>query len=1197
MNWTPSQAQAIHARGGKILVSAAAGSGKTAVLVERVISRMLDDENPVDANRMLVVTFSNAAALEMRQRIMARIEKQLRENPEDQRLVRQQTLMQQARIGTIHAFCLEVIRSNFQQLGLPATMRAADEKELEILRRDCAAYVMEQFHQGEQREIFHELIELLSVGRDDSNVFRTLFTLYDFVRSHPFYLEWLDHKLALYDAQTPPEKSPWGICILAYARDALGHAERQLLNALLYMEENKAIEAAYKEAFCSDLEQVRQIRKTAENGSWDAVCEALSNCTFKRLGALRGEEHAGDKKFVTGLRKQAREILEKLRDDAFCASAEEYAEDMRALQPLVEVLFQMTKAFDKEFMSQKQGRSILDFSDMEQYALSLLVQRTDEGYTPTPLAREIADSCDEIMIDEFQDTNEAQELVFRAVSQSDENMFLVGDVKQSIYRFRQACPELFMEKKREYALYDGKHWPAKIILGQNFRSAPEVTGAVNFFFSLLMSEPLGEIDYNEEEALEAAARFPETDLPRGCALHLLDVTDCPADKDSIVLEADYVASEIARMLESGVMIAQGEETRCARPSDFCILLRTQAGKATVFQQALERRGVPVWSDANNAFLQTREIAPVLSLLRVLENPLLDIDLTAAMLSPLFSFTSDELARIRLAKRDVPLYLALCAHAQAGDRKSAQCLTQIDALRRFAAGETAQQVIRHLYEVTEYEEKVLVMPLGRLRRSNLQLLVRYAEDYHKSGYRGVCGFTSFLDRLLERGSDLKAASTMSEQADVVRIMTVHRSKGLEFPIVFLCDCAKRFNRRDLLSNTLLHSTLGFACMRRDFKLMKQYKTVPMQAIRLELERSMLSEELRVLYVAMTRAKERLFLVGTLEKAGERFAKLDGLIAENGKLHAHHVRGAQCYLDWLLMAVLHHPGCRKTLESQGIELSQRETGGHAVYENEPLSVVMPKLTGDIFEPQPQTLEKQEPPVALREQVARQLSFVYPYAAQTAIPTKMGVSEIAKERSAAQYRFSRRPVFMESGGMSAAQKGNALHKFMQFADYRHAADDLAGEMRRMAEKGYLSEAEAACIDMKRLETFFTGQLAKRIFASEKVYRELRFLAEAGEELLGKYTSLLQNAHGGKTAVQGVADCVFLENGQAVIVDYKTDHVLSAQALLERYQVQMELYHCLLAQSLGVPVKECLLYSFALGQVIEVPSSENPGDGNNML
>lgn len=1178
-NWTPQQMDAITARGGTVLVSAAAGSGKTAVLVERVIGRILDEENPIDAHRMLVVTFSNAAALEMKQRIAARISSLVAQQPENAHLRRQQLLLERAQISTIHAFCMDLIKSNFHLLGLPSSLRVGDEKELEVLRRDCAAQVIERFHERDKDGSFGRLVELLSTGRDDKKVFSTLFSLYDFVRSHPFYNQWLERKLDFYDSEIPVARSIWGQCILKYAEEAVEYCIQLEHSALEMILEDEDMKKAYYSAFSHDLSQLYELKKLLDGGKWDEICHRLNLFVFDSLSSLRGYENDQKKHDVTSRRKKVKDTVNGLRDKQFCATSVQFSQDMVFLRPMVEILFQMVKEFDTLFTQTKQEKNIMDFPDMEHYSIRLLVAPAGAGYAPTALARTVSQCYDEILIDEFQDTNEAQEMIFKAISLRENNLFMVGDVKQSIYRFRQAMPEIFMEKKARFSAFDAKTFPAKITLGKNFRSAEKVTGAINFFFSLLMSEKIGEMDYTKEEELVAQAVYPQEEIT-GCEIKLLDSLDYRGEKDKTALEAQFVAGQIAELLDGGSMVSQDGNLRRIMPKDICILLRSPSSKAQVYLDALTSRGIDGWAEPKSSYLSTREIAPVIALLRVIDNPLLDVDLASCMMSALFDFTADDMAKIRLANKKTPLYLAVIKSAQEGNKKAAEFLSQLTYLRQLSSNASAQEVIRKIYDLTDYIGKVQVMRMGESRRANLLMLVQYACNYHAGGYRGISGFISFIDKVIERDGDLAPASTLSEQANVVRVMSIHRSKGLEFPVVFLCDTAKKINKEDLNGNTLLHSKLGFACVRRDFELLKQFTTVPMQALRLELDRSILSEELRVLYVAMTRAKERLIITGLTDKAQEKLASFSfGL--ENGRLPPYMVRSAVSYLDWLMMAAVHHEGLCARMEELGISVTDPVPATPIS-----LDIIKIKEEKDVLAVSPPAEEiPVEADKTLLRQIERRIEYQYPYKEQTQIPTKLAVSQIAKGEMAKSYRFSRRPAFMLTGGLTPAQRGNALHKFMQFADYKKAAEHPKQEILRLLERGYLLAPEAQAINEQKIQDFFCSDLAKRIFSSSKVYRELRFLAEVGEETLGQYTDFIRGE--GKTAIQGVADCVFIEDGQAVIVDYKTDYVKDPQELLDRYTVQLLLYRQILSKSLGVPVKECIIYSFALSKEIKLDNS----------
>lgn len=1167
--WTPAQKDAISARGGTVLVSAAAGSGKTAVLIERIMGRILDPEHPIDADRMLVVTFSNAAAMEMKQRLMSALDEAMAEDPNSSLLQRQRRLVERAKICTIHSFCFDLIRENFHRLGIPPNTRAADEKELALLRRDCMEQAIEELYQ-DQEDASHPLIELLSSGRDDRKLFSTLRDLYDFVRAHPFYYTWMDDKLALYDPAIPAARTPWTEAIFQGTQETLQYCEALISNALKTICTIPEMESAYFSAFQSDLKKFSEIRALCEKRDWDGVYIALKNLKRDRLAPLSGD--SPEKAYVTGIRENVyTKIIPKLqkgnatKEGYFCATQKEFAGDVAFLQPLVARLFTLVKRFDEIFSGAKRRRMMIDFSDMEQFAASLLAEPTEGGWKQTELALAAGSVYDEILIDEFQDTNEVQDIIFRALSKKETNLFMVGDVKQSIYRFRQACPQLFIDKKEKFIPYDGKTFPAKIILGKNFRSAPEVTQGINLFFSLLMSKPFGGIDYNQEEALDPGLAYPPG-TERGCELHILDLQGDTSDK--IGAEAAYVSKKIRMLMDTGYQITEGEKLRPLRYGDICILMRS-VKRAKAYRDALQKEGVPVWSEPKNGFLKSREIAPLVCLLRVLGNPLSDMDFVAVMLSPLYGFTADQLAAIRAASPKTTIYEAVKIQAQEGDEACSTFLHSLESLRRYAAQAPADQFLRRVMDETDYLNKAMVMPGGQARRANLLLLIEYARNYH-TNCSSVFSFASFLNRLLSVGDDLAPASDFSEQADVVRIMTIHRSKGLEFPVIFLCDCAREFNKMDYSGGILWNSEMGFACARRDFDTRKQYSTVPLQALKLEQQKASLEEELRMLYVALTRAKERLIITGTCRDLDKSLAAwAEGPRTE--KLPAYVMRGAKNYLDWLMMVAVRHPALQDCLQSHGITAAPDLSG--------PLRFVEAAAPQTVSAPVVQEMQVVPSPEGKRL-LEERLSFIYPYEAQTRIPGKIAASQLGKGDMDKAYRFTSCPSFLTGKGITGAKKGNALHKFMQFADYEKAAKDPVAEIQRLCQLGFLSTMEAAAVDSKKLQNFFHSALAARIFSAEKVMRELRFLAEAGKEEIGDFLDLLGGES--KVVVQGIADCVFIENGGAVIVDYKSDWIASEKDLIDRYRGQLEIYRRLLGQSLGVPVRECILYSFTLSRAI---------------
>ncbi len=1168
--WTKAQQDAISAREGALLVSAAAGSGKTAVLVQRVIERLTDPVRPCDADRLLVVTFTNAAAAEMRQRIEAAIERMLEEDPGNARLQRQQILLPQAHISTIHSFCSELIREHFYELGISPDFRISDSNEMDLLREEAMQQVMEQlYEQGD--DAFTRLSDCFSNGRDDSRLFSIVNTLYDFVRSHPFPERWLQEKAAMYRPEGDAASTAWGQTVMQYAVSAVDYCVSLTDNALHLMEQDATLSAAYRSAFSADLTGLLEMKQAALQGAWDTLSARTHGFVFEKLKAVRGYKDDPLKEKITGNRDAVKKTVEKL-SKLFFSNDAQCLTDIRAMAPLVEQLLAAVQRFGEVLDTCKASRRIADFGDLEHWALRLLVRPTQAGFVCTETAAQISQRFDEVMVDEYQDTNEAQDMIFRAISREEHNLFMVGDVKQSIYRFRQAMPEIFLRRKEAYPTYDAQqnHYPARVILDKNFRSRSGVTDAVNFVFHQLMSRQMGEMEYTKEEELAAGAVYPPRDIP-DTSLHVLDLSQCEEDMD--VAEARHIAGIIARMIGEGFPVTEEGKERPVTYRDFCILIRNANTHACVYAKELQQHGIPAWSDTAGSFFGTPEIAVMLSLLRVIDNPVQDIPLLSVLMSPMFGFTPDDLSAIRQGRPDGPLYFALKQKAEEGDQAGRAFLRQIQDYRLLAATLSADRLINHLYEHTGYLAVVQAMPEGELRLANLRQLLDYARTYERSGYKGLSGFIRFIDRLEQQKSDLSPASVLSESANVVRVMSIHRSKGLEFPVCILANCARPFNKDH--GEILLHPALGVGMKLWDDRFTRRYSTMPREAVALEIERGGMSEELRVLYVAMTRAKENLIMVTSLKNPVRTLGKLAAQLAEGPAISPYVVRSASCFSDWLLSCALRHP-C-------GAQL--RELAGAL-----PGIMLAEGCDWDIqlAYPQPMPPELPEPPLktaaehdeAFYEELRRRLEYRYPYEQLTNVPVKAAASELAGRREQKDYAFSSRPAFMESQGMTAAEKGTALHAFIQFADYHRAAMDPRKELGRLVKEGYLTMEQAHAVDLEKASRFFTGPLVRRMLDSPRLLREYRFTItiEAGQ--LQPDLPLEQWKE--PVLLQGALDCAFEEDGAWVLVDYKTDRVKQPEELLSRYSQQLDLYTQALTRCTDLPVKQRLLYSFALDREI---------------
>lgn len=1170
-NWTPSQRDAIEARNGTLLVSAAAGSGKTAVLVQRVIERLTDERNPTDADRLLVVTFTKAAAAEMRDRIGAQISLLLEQDPYNVRLQRQQVLLSRAHISTIHSFCSELIRENFYKLGISPDFRILDDSEMTLLRSDAVTQVLEEFYAAGDPPFFH-LVDAFSAGRDDSKLISIVQTLYDFIRSHPFPERWLREKAALYRSTGPASQRVWGRTVLAFAEDAVTYAVSLTQNALSLMQQDENIAKAYRDAYTADLAGLMDLQEKVRKADWDALAIACCNFSYTKLKPLRGYADDPLKNKLASSRKEVKATVEKLAG-IFSATEAECADDIARLAPLVESLFSLTSSFGTRLDQLKMERRAADFGDLEHWALKFLVRDTPEGFARTQEAEELASRFDEIMVDEYQDTNEAQDMIFRAVSREESNLFFVGDVKQSIYSFRQAMPQIFLRRRASYPAYDREkdHYPASIALDRNFRSRDGVTGAVNFVFHQLMSAQTGDLDYDEREKLVPGASFPPGTVP-DTSLDIIDLSKGD-EKETVMAESLHIAQRIRQMQSLGETITENGVQRPVEYRDICILLRSANRYAKQYAQELQRLGIPAWADTTGGFFSAPEIAVVLSLLRVIDNPMQDIPLLAVLMSPIYGFTPDELADIRIGERKELLYLAVTKSMEDGNARTAAFLKDVEEYRMLAATMSSDRLIRTIYEKTGYPDLVQAQPNGALRLANLRLLLEYARKYEGAGFNGLSGFIRMIDRLEKQDSDLASASTVNEAANVVKIMSVHRSKGLEFPVCILAGCSRRFNKER--GDVLLHPELGFGVKLSDPETGARLDTLPRTAAALEIDRGEMSEELRILYVAMTRAKEKLLLLTTVKNAAKTLGKLASRLTEEPRIPPYVVRGVSCISDWLLLCALRHPDGGKLREMAdalpGVTIPCETRWG--------IQLVYPEQEAVQKTQEPEKASAPDP--VLLQELQKKIAFRYPYEALKGVPAKVAASELAAKKVSFQYAATSRPAFLEKKGLTPAERGTALHAFMQFAKYADAAQNPEKEMERLVQQKFLTREEADAVELDKVRAFFSSALAKRILASGQVWREYQFTVEipAGEVQPELPEALAEEL----VVLQGAVDCAFVEDGQLVIVDYKTDRTANASALWERYAPQLKLYRRALEQCTGLKVKECLLYSFYMNRVIQ--------------
>lgn len=1186
VNWTPEQQAAIENRGGTLLVSAAAGSGKTAVLVERVLRRVTDPEHPCDIDSFLIVTFTKAAASEMRGKIADALTKLAARNPRDLRLRRQLMRVHRAKITTVHAFCMSLLREHFHEIGLPPDFRTADESEQTAMQAEVLEDVLEAQYAREDAG-FAALVDALSAGRDDRRLMDIVLETFRNLQASPHPAR----VLAAYREQfvRPFDRladTDWGRELLDTACDRIRYAVAALDSALEEMAQAQEVREKYEPAFLDDRNQACALLELTERGAWDAavqLCRTVRSSRM-RLASVRGYE---DKNFLDRL-KQAREVWKnisfELSDSVLCVTEAEVRLDMEMMAPAVCALCDTVQAFMQAYQREKQRRGVVDFNDLEHFAVELL---TDEAGNPTPLAREL--SFTEIMVDEYQDTNAVQDAIFRAVSNNEKNIFMVGDVKQSIYRFRLANPAIFLQK---YLAYDDADKvrddaPRRVVLSRNFRSRPEVLDSVNYLFSALMSERLGDLDYTEREALHTGAAFPDGTDDYRTELCLLEThTDDDEATEAIRQEADFCAARIHEMLRGGFHVTDGQTgaLRPCRPDDFVILLRSAKNKAPVFQKALAECGIPAAADATDDILDTPEVHTLTAWLEIVDNPRQDVPLIAALTSPLADFTEQELAEIRLTDREGDFFTALRASAE-HNAKAADFLKTLDDLRLLAADVPVRQLLWTIVDRTNAMGIFGATPGGRARQQHIAALIGLAGSFERGESRGLFAFVRYLRELREAGGTLTAPDG-EESAGVVRILTIHKSKGLEFPIVFLANCAKKFNELDLHKPVLLHERMGISMRCRDAARGIQYDGLDRRAMASVLRREMVSEELRILYVALTRAKEKLICICAMrdvEKQAEKWAAVAAL----DPIPPYALSGANQYAHWLGVPLMRHPNAAP-LRALCSQPPQMDTAAPDCFV---VSVVPYRRTEEIGE-SPETgsfadIQRMEAPV-LRPYAAEVLADLPSKLTATAVADSFRAQETQEETQPPRREITlRRPYFDRTArGLTPTEIGTAHHLFLQFCDFSRCtcAEGRLAELNRLREKHILSGEQADAVSLDSIAAFFDSDLYRTIEQAKAVHREFKFsvLLPAAD-----YYPEAAAFPEERVLLQGVIDCLAeTADGGLLVIDFKTDRVPRSRAAerAERYRPQLDAYRRAAEQVFGRPVTACALFFLHSGQTIRL-------------
>ena len=1173
-NWTQQQKNAIEARKGSVLVSAAAGSGKTAVLVQRVIERITDTEKPTDADRLLIVTFTKLAAQEMRERIAAAIAELIKKDPSDVRLIRQQMLLSDAKICTIDSFCSSVVKENFELLDISSDMRTADEGELALIKKEAVSATVEKMYDGGSED-FRRLVEILFSGVGDSEVEAAIDRVYEVSRSFAFPENWLRELADAYSPVESAKESIHGKLILERVRYGVEYSISVFSRLLEEIACDEISEKIYENAVGVDIAQCEYILSAINSGSWDEVRTALQRFKVTTKGRTPKELKEDPKiLYYAALREYGTENIKKLRE-LMCCSEEAYKEDVNYFCGAIKSLSEAVLLYSDIYAQMKKSRKLADFSDIMHMALSLLVKNTPQGWERTELAQRISECYDEILIDEYQDTNGAQSLLFEAVSRN--NLFRVGDVKQSIYSFRQAMPEIFMSLKDRLELYDpdSENYPCKIVLSNNFRSRKGVTDIINFIFGQIMSRESGDIEYNSEEKLTASAAYEQNGEP-SAELHILNTGNAEEyDESAQEYQARYIASQIKQLISRGYTVKDGAGTRPVTYKDFAVLMRGITGRGPVYAEVFRKEGIPCFTEVTDSFLASNEIALVLNILRIIDNPAQDIPLLSVMMSPVFGFCTDDIAQIKSVNRKASVYSCLLEKEKDSDVEAAAFLDTLRQWRSMSICLGVGELLSEIYEQTALPGIFDATDSSGTGSANLRLLLDYASVYEKSGFTGLSGFIRFIDRLSSQNQDLSGALNSCKNADVVKIMTIHKSKGLEFPVCILANCGGRFNIRDESRSLILSKKAGIAIRHRDIETFEQFESLPRTAVKYAIHRDMLSEEMRVLYVALTRAKEKLIMIYAGKNTAGAIARCGvDLVRSSKKISPYALSEASSFGQWLLTALLRHRDSDKLREIANIDdsfvLDCESPLKVFISEDEPLADAVESISSEC-----------EVDTAFLRAVRERADFRYKYEALTGINMKRTASSVDKSYIDREYFASSKPAFLCEGGLTGAQKGTATHRFVQFADYEKAKLDLEGEIQRILGKGLLTEAEAKAINRRSVGEFLRSDLLSRILASDTVLREKRFIIEVP---INEVYENVEEFSDERVMIQGACDCAFSEDGELVVIDYKTDLIDSEEEFREKYSSQVLLYKKALELCTGIKVKQTLIYSFRLSREIEI-------------
>lgn len=1202
VTFTDEQWQAIHATGSDVLVSAAAGSGKTRVLITRLIEKVIHPTNPIDVDELLVVTFTNAAAREMRERMGQALEEELVKQPDNERLKKQLHLLNKAHISTLHSFCLHIVKQYSYLLTIDPGFRIADTVESQLLRQEVLQAVLEDWYADEDRQ--HEvrkLADIFTSDRSDVAMEILIERLYDYASVDPNPMNWLFELPDLYvvNSKTELEQLP----IVSIILDSIQQSLEEVIANYAVMKQIAELPAGpiqFLKTIDADLQMLNTLLVTAEQKSFIQLYEAMTSLKFVRATAIKKD--SCDPRLaeqIKGLRNQAKETVESIQQAYFNHPPEKMMEEMQRMHPFIQLLSEITVDFYQRYHQAKVERSLVDFSDLEHYALEILTMDEQGQRIPSEIALLYQQKFKEVLVDEYQDTNLLQEAIIQLIKRNDEatgNLFMVGDVKQSIYRFRLAEPGLFLDKYHRFSKDDSNSAGLAIDLNANFRSRKEVLDATNFIFSQIMGIEVGEIVYDDDAALKYGARYPELPMPVTLALLYETEEEKEEDQSKALSEAHVIIRMIQQAMADEMVVSDAfsGKTRPLQYSDIVILFRSMTWAST-FEIAFKEAGIPLFVESRGGYFESIEIKIMMSVLQVIDNAQQDIPLAATLRAPFFQFTNEELAVIRLNHQEKTLYGALKEYLveEGADLtlidKITRFLNQLEKWRTLAHYGSLNELLIRIFEDTHYLDYVGALPNGKQRQANLRMLQERALAYEQTSYRGVFRFLRFIERMKLRGEDLGVASSINDSEDVVRMMTIHSSKGLEFPYVFVAGLGRHFNEVDLRSNYLFDSHFGLAVRSMQVDERVKYETLPYLALKEKKKLELRAEEMRVLYVAMTRAKEKLVLVGTVKDLEKEMLQWMQFAAETSdELLPNHVRSkARSYLSWIGPALMRHQDVQHLLsDDQMPEILPSESQFDIRF--------IDRHTVEPFISEP-LIETSEESLSSFEQFGDYWDATYPFKRASQTPSKQSVTalkRLAEQTSEEQLVIPavvgetelkanswRRPAFIQKETqLTGAEKGTAYHAVMEHLNFYqgYTLEDITDTVDEMVRRELLTPNERQTIQEEVVWTALQ-QMQEKFTDAQAIYKEVPF-------------TYMHPVDSHYTIIQGIVDCLIrTAEGKLVMIDYKTDKVShlslekAREVLKERYQFQLSTYRESVENIIKEPVATTYIYSFDLQQFIE--------------